>query len=391
MFDVLLSLVERKQVQLIEIYLKERKEKGEGILAIIHDNNKADIRYYLPDNIPYKDIEKEFSNKKYNIENKKIEVKDKWLVTLPILELEIEKDTVIPIWNLILDDGKNHVFFQGFPQEVELKGEISTGVQYVLVAEPHDACLSKNNWTVETTTAGQRYLNKCLESSQLVHRFLTFRSDSDFCRIIIPGKKEDGDNILERIKKSQLIEHLDKFRKNDKIGSPMVYKYGNYGLFSPSTLRNVNTLYELLEHFGEMKKWRILEFGGGYGGLCHILSHLIEWEKYTFTELKEPLELAKKCFLNIPLDIECLTEVSKKEEWDLFISEYAFCELNEDGIDKYMFMLQNSKNAYLSMNLWDKNKKEILKNKLLTIFKTIDEYPVFIKSEWGDYIWVCKK
>ena len=391
MFDVLLSLVERKQVQLIEIYLKERKEKGEGILAIIHDNNKADIRYYLSDNIPYKDIEKEFSNKKYNIENKKIEVKDKWLVTLPILELEIEKDTVIPIWNLILDDGKNHVFFQGFPQEVELKGEISTGIQYVLVAEPHEACLSKNNWTVETTTAGQRYLNKCLESSQLVHRFLTFRSDSDFCRIVIPGKKEDGNNILERIKKSQLIEHLDKFRKNDKIGSPMVYKYGNYGLFSPSTLKNVNTLYELLEHFGEMKKWKILEFGGGYGGLCHILSHLIEWEKYTFTELKEPLELAKKCFLNIPLDIECLTEVSKKEEWDLFISEYAFCELNESGIDKYMFMLQNSKNAYLSMNLWDKNKKEILKNKLLTIFKTIDEYPVFIKSDWGDYIWVCKK
>ena len=45
------------------------------------------------------------------------------------------------------------------------------------------------------------------------------------------------------------------------------------------------------------------------------------------------------------------------------------------------------------MNLWDKNKKKTLKNKLLTEigFKTIDEYPVFIKSEWGDYIWICKK
>ena len=58
-----------------------------------------------------------------------------------------------------------------------------------------------------------------------------------------------------------------------------------------------------------------------------------------------------------------------------------------------MFMLKNSKNAYLSMNLWDTNKKKTLKNKLLTEigFKTIDEYPVFIKSEWGDYIWICKK
>ena len=44
------------QFELIQIYLKERKEKGEGILAIIHDNNKADIRYYLADNLPYKDM-----------------------------------------------------------------------------------------------------------------------------------------------------------------------------------------------------------------------------------------------------------------------------------------------------------------------------------------------
>jgi len=73
------------------------------------------------------------------------------------------------------------------------------------------------------------------------------------------------------------------------------------------------------------------------------------------------------------------------------VSEFGFCELNEGGLEKHMFILENSKNAYLSMNLWDKNKKKTLKEKLLTIFKTVDEYPVFIKSDWGDYVWVCKK
>ena len=45
------------------------------------------------------------------------------------------------------------------------------------------------------------------------------------------------------------------------------------------------------------------------------------------------------------------------------------------------------------MNLWDTNKKEILRNRLMVEcdFKTIKEYPVFIKSDWGDYVWICKK
>ena len=405
MFDILLSLVETKQVELIQIYLKERKEKGEGLFTIIHDGNKADIRYYLLDNLPYDDIAEEYKKKRYNTINiedtNSIEVKDKWIITLPILEIETVNDTIIPIWNLILDDGENHVFFQGFPQEVNIT-ENTNGLQYILVGEPHEKTIAKNNWTVEATTIGQRYLQKCQESSQLIHRFLTFRSDSDYCRIIIPGKKKDGDKILERISSSKykIIEYLDNFKKNDKIGSPMVYKYDNYGYFSPGTLKYVNTLYELLEFFGEMKNWNIIEFGGGYGGLCHILSFFIKWNKYTFVEIKEPLELAKKCFLNMSLnDIICVSNdesfkiLEDSNMFDLFISEFGFCELNNDGIDKYIFMLKNSKNAYLSMNMWDKHKKKILKDRLFTEvgFKTIDEYPVFIKSEWGDYVWICKK
>ena len=397
MFDVLLSLIEKKQVQLIELYLKERHEKGEGLFAIIKDDNKVDIRYYLPDNIPYDDISEEYKNKRCdNVEKiEKIEVKNKWIITLPILELEMDDNTTIPVWNLILDDGKNHVFFQGFPQEVKIQNE--TGLQYVLVAEPHTSNISKRDWTVETTTNGQKYLEKCLESSQQVHRFFTFRSDSDFCKIIVPGKKEDGEKILDRISKNNLfIENLNNFKKNDNIGSPVIYKYDNYGYFSPSTLRYVNTLYELLEEFKNMTNWNIIEFGGGYGGLCYILSNIIKWNSYTFVEIEEPLELAKKCFLSMNLsNIKCfLTEnLNKDEKWDLFISEFGFCELNEDGINKNMFMLKNSNFAYLSMNLWDTNKKEILKNRLMVEcdFKTIKEYPVFIKSDWGDYVWICKK
>ena len=92
-------------------------------------------------------------------------------------------------------------------------------------------------------------------------------------------------------------------------------------------------------------------------------------------------------------NVTCLlpSDVDKKEEYDLFISEYGFCELNSEGINNFMFMLENSKNAYLSMNLWDNNKKKELKEKLLKMFKTVEEHKVFLGSEWGDYLWICKK
>jgi hypothetical protein len=385
MFDTLLELVKKEQTKLIQIYLGEREKKGEGLMLIYKDNNKADIRYYLPDKTPYPEIDEEYKNKK-DMKGDTIKVENKWIVTLPILELET--DVTIPVWNLILDDSKNQVFFQGFPQEVKLE-DGKVGLQYVLVAEPHLSTIAKNNWTVEATTNGQNYLEVCKKSSMNYHSFLTFRSDSRFCKIIIPGKKEDGDKILERIKDTELINKLDEFRKNDEIGCPITYNYGKYGYFSPNTLRYVNTLYELQESFPDMKDWSVVEFGGGYGGLCNILS-CIGFKSYDFLEIPETLELAKKTFMYSKLDINCVSEGLEDKKYDLFISEFAFCELNEEGIEKYTYLLENSKRAYLSMNLWDTNKKEKLKKRLLTTFSSVEEYPVFIKSEWGDYVWICK-
>ena len=44
-------------------------------------------------------------------------------------------------------------------------------------------------------------------------------------------------------------------------------------------------------NFGDMKDFNILEFGGGYGGLCHILSYMTKWNNYSFVEINEPIHV----------------------------------------------------------------------------------------------------
>ena len=102
MFDILLEFLEKNQVKLIEIYLKERKEKGEGLFTIIQDGNKADIRYYLPDKIPYEDISKEYNEK---IKSLIINVTDK---------IKVNDNEVKKLMKLMDKDGSGSIDFNEF-------------------------------------------------------------------------------------------------------------------------------------------------------------------------------------------------------------------------------------------------------------------------------------
>jgi len=394
MSDILLTFVEKEQNKLIQLFLQEKKEKGEGALRIVLDRNKYLVSYLPISKISYEDVKKQMSEYKNDMKSKSITVKDKWIVTLPILQLDITDEITIPIWNLILDDGRKYYYFKGYPQSVKIDAK-TNGLQYVLVGDPEKKIKCINNWTVEGTTVGQKYIDKCVKSSKLYHYYMTFRSDSDYCKVVQPGTPEDGKKIIDRIKNTPFFtSNIERFRNHDKIGCPKKYKYGKFGYFSPGTLKYVNTTYELLQTFGNMKNWNILEFGAGYGGLSMIMSNVVKWGSYTLTEIGGVILLMNTCIKYTYLQ-NFKTIISKDiktdEKYDLFISEFGFCELDEKGIDNYLYVLQNSRNAYLAMNLWNKNSKKKLKDKLSQIYNSIEESPVFVGSKWGDYIWVCRE
>ncbi len=91
-----------------------------------------------------------------------------------------------------------------------------------------------------------------------------------------------------------LIPLFDKFRENDLIGDPVCFDYGEYGKFSPTTLRYIKIASDLKQQFGDLSQLHIVEIGGGYGGQCKALSDLTGFASYTLIDLPEALALARK-------------------------------------------------------------------------------------------------
>ena len=132
MFDTLLSFIKENQEKLIPLYLEEYKKNGEGLFTIIQDKRNVHIQYYTKD-VPYKEIMNEYMKKKIQTESKQVKVENKWIITLPILELDTKDTFTIPVWNIVLDNGDKQIFFQGFPQEVDIQN--GKGLQFVLVVD----------------------------------------------------------------------------------------------------------------------------------------------------------------------------------------------------------------------------------------------------------------
>src|SRR5205807_1900385 len=90
---------------------------------------------------------------------------------------------------------------------------------------------------------------------------------------------------------------FERFRENDRLGSPQVCEYGQHGTFSPTTLRYINVLSDLRRLFGDLDGLRVLEIGGGYGGQCFVTSVLFKPRSWTIVDLG-PCRALQRAYLN---------------------------------------------------------------------------------------------
>jgi len=192
-----------------------------------------------------------------------------------------------------------------------------------------------------------------------------------------------------------LFDKWNSFIENDKLGSPMLYSFRE-GVISPGTLRFMKVLGDIMNNF-DFSFNNIVEIGSGYGGQCKIIDCAMKLDSYTLIDIPESLAIAKLYLSKLNVENKLIYQdtdnIKPKEEYDLAISDYCLSELDDEGIEFYTrTILSKCKYGYFTMNIFDDNRKILVRKILSTVFSEIKEFSEEPKtSHHNNYILICKR
>lgn len=202
------------------------------------------------------------------------------------------------------------------------------------------------------------YLKVCQDAVNDDAVFKTFKRHVDYTLVLEHVSPADGLNYLTEIgnKFPYLFLFMNKFATNDEVGNPHVHPFKELGMsMSPTTLRYIKVLADLMDLFGRLDDMNIVEIGGGYGGQCKIISDIANVASYTLIDRHEALLLSNKYLKYHKVNNVVLREVDDEAEihYDLCISNYAFAEIPRSYQNLYAEkVIKNSDRGYMTCNIF---------------------------------------
>ncbi len=184
----------------------------------------------------------------------------------------------------------------------------------------------------------------------------------------------EGAGALKLIQRDspELLETdiLENVRRLDCVGNPQVHTFEPVGPFSPTTLIYLKVAADLKNLVGSAGDLRVIEVGGGSGGLCKVLHDVLDIEHYTIVDLPESAELVKKHLQVFGLDhVHFITPTEVNlEPYDLVVSYTGFTEASSSLQKRYIRkLLPNASMGYLICNFYPRqvfagalNKEELI-------------------------------
>ena len=208
------------------------------------------------------------------------------------------------------------------------------------------------NPTASQWLISQKNKDKFLKSCEFFvnndEAFKNFRQGNNFGGVLEGNDENDwdvsGNYIVQHGGESFLNENLNKFLRNDSIGNPKTYQ----GI-SIATMRYINSAYEISLLLKDYRPKRILEIGGGYGGLCRILSEIYNFEEYTDKDLPQVENLFKK-YLSKFRELNGRINTTISGTYDLFIADSSLSECDRKTQLFYGNLAIKCKYVYLVYN-----------------------------------------
>ena len=245
--------------------------------------------------------------------------------------------------------------------------------------------INEKNWTHLTTgNVELDYITICEEASKNDDVFLSFKQDPRYTPILEHVSPELGSEYVRTIKQYDVNQELiSKFKENDKYGGANLIDYGEpFGRVSPSTLRYIQNALDIAYFFGEGEIKKIVEIGGGYGGLCKTINCLCDFEEYHIYDLESSGKLQKKYLSNFDISGKVFFHsiIEKIENVDLVISNYSYSELSAEYQELYYdAVIKNSNKVYMILNKGQVD-REVFLNKAekdfnINVEKVLDFWP----------------
>jgi putative sugar O-methyltransferase len=211
------------------------------------------------------------------------------------------------------------------------------------------------------------YRAACLDFVNSNEAFETFKQDSRYTPVLEHLTEEFAYIYLNNLKNKECLtpDTLKKIKENDKYGSPSLFEFPELGIISPSTIRYLKQSLDIKNKFDKNTYNSIVEIGGGYGGLCKVLSSLVKFKKYYLIDLPEPSLLSKKYlnkFIGIVNKMNYLTteDLYSFDKIDLVISNYAFSECSLEFQKKYYEqVVKKADTFYLVYNNFTENNMNV--------------------------------
>ena len=185
--------------------------------------------------------------------------------------------------------------------------------------------------------------------------FANFRRCLEYRLVLEHVTKKFGKKYLSlALRNKNSLEFYNNMRSQNLIGNPFLSNFKKIGKASPTSIRYLKVLIQLIDIFGSLDRKTIAEIGGGFGGQAHAIVANQKLEKYYVYDLPEVLKLSEK-FLDELIDTSIFEFIDGRNppqnKCDLVISNYAFSELTRDTQLQYLnSVILNSNAGYITWN-----------------------------------------